>query len=97
MRQHTRSPNAVIREDERIDLRVCWPLLAVHTGALLVLWAGWSPEALLTALFLFVLRAFGLTAGYHRYFAHRSFRTSRAFQFVLAWLAASAAQLRAGR
>lgn len=25
--------------------------------------------------------------GYHRYFAHRSFRTSRTFQFVLAWLA----------
>jgi stearoyl-CoA desaturase (delta-9 desaturase) len=35
-------------------------------------------------LALFWLRMFGVTAGYHRYFAHRSFKTSRAFQFVLA-------------
>ena len=35
---------------------------------------------------------FGLTAGYHRYFAHRGYKTSRWFQFVLAWLGASALQ-----
>lgn len=29
---------------------------------------------------------FGITAGYHRYFAHRSFKTSRVFQFILALL-----------
>jgi stearoyl-CoA desaturase (delta-9 desaturase) len=29
---------------------------------------------------------FGLMAGYHRYFAHRSFKTSRAFQFLLGLL-----------
>ncbi|MGH7288907.1 MAG: acyl-CoA desaturase, partial [Myxococcota bacterium] len=65
----------------------------VHAGALLVLLTGASATALWVAFALFVLRAFGLTAGYHRYFAHRSFRTSRAFQFALAWLGASAAQL----
>jgi stearoyl-CoA desaturase (delta-9 desaturase) len=27
---------------------------------------------------------FAITAGYHRYFSHRSYKTSRAFQFVLA-------------
>ena len=31
-------------------------------------------------------------AGYHRYFAHRSYKTSRSFQFVLAWLGCSALQ-----
>jgi stearoyl-CoA desaturase (delta-9 desaturase) len=87
------APGPSLPADERIDLRVCWPLLAVHAGVLLVPWAGWSPGALLTALALLVVRAFGLTAGYHRYFAHRSFQTSRVFQFVLAWLGASAAQL----
>ncbi|MFO0809488.1 MAG: acyl-CoA desaturase [Gemmataceae bacterium] len=35
---------------------------------------------------LYVVRMFGITAGYHRYFAHRSYKTSRPFQFVLAWL-----------
>ena len=29
---------------------------------------------------------FGITAGFHRYFSHRAFRTGRAFQFVLALL-----------
>jgi stearoyl-CoA desaturase (delta-9 desaturase) len=40
----------------------------------------------------FLLRKFGITAGYHRYFSHRSYKTSRFFQFVLAWLGASASQ-----
>jgi stearoyl-CoA desaturase (delta-9 desaturase) len=35
---------------------------------------------------------FGITAGYHRYFSHRAFRTSRAFQLVLAILGAASAQ-----
>ncbi len=43
-------------------------------------------------LVLYVLRIFAITAGYHRYFAHRAYRTSRAGQFVLAWLAQSSAQ-----
>ncbi|MBA2281164.1 MAG: fatty acid desaturase [Acidimicrobiia bacterium] len=33
-----------------------------------------------------------ITAGFHRYFAHRAFRTSRAFQFVLAFGGGAAAQ-----
>ena len=41
---------------------------------------------------LYVVRMFGLTAGYHRYFAHRAYKTSRWFQFVLAWLGCSAMQ-----
>jgi stearoyl-CoA desaturase (delta-9 desaturase) len=36
---------------------------------------------------------FGVTAAYHRYFSHRSFRTGRLFQFLLAVLATTSAQL----
>lgn len=46
----------------------------------------------LIAVGVYYLRMFGVTAGYHRYFSHRAFRTSRAFQFLLAWLGASASQ-----
>jgi stearoyl-CoA desaturase (delta-9 desaturase) len=35
---------------------------------------------------------FAIGAGYHRYFSHRAYATSRAFQFVLAFLAQSTAQ-----
>ena len=39
---------------------------------------------------LFVVRMFGVTGGYHRYFSHRTYKTSRWFQFVLAFLAQTA-------
>jgi stearoyl-CoA desaturase (Delta-9 desaturase) len=45
----------------------------------------------LCAAFYFV-RMFGITAGYHRYFAHRSYRTSRVVQFLMAFLGCSALQ-----
>lgn len=41
---------------------------------------------------LYLLRMFGITGGYHRYFAHRAYKTSRWFQFVLAWVGCSAVQ-----
>jgi stearoyl-CoA desaturase (delta-9 desaturase) len=40
----------------------------------------------------YAVRLFAITAGYHRYFSHRAYRTSRAFQLVLAIVGASAAQ-----
>ncbi len=41
---------------------------------------------------LYVARMAAVTGGYHRYFSHRSFQTSRAFQFVLALFAGTAVQ-----
>jgi stearoyl-CoA desaturase (delta-9 desaturase) len=53
---------------------------------------GVSWGCVLLCLFTYYLRVFFITAGYHRYFSHRSFRTSRAFQFVLAFMGCTAAQ-----
>jgi len=61
----------------------------VALGAFLVPF-HWRYVALAAALYY--VRMFGVSAGYHRYFAHRTFKTSRLFQFVLAWLAVSSAQ-----
>ena len=44
------------------------------------------------ALASYLLQTLGVTAGYHRYFSHHSFKTGRVFQFVLAWLGCSAMQ-----
>lgn len=78
---------------DRVDPRICVPLLAVHAACLAAPLTGVSAPALAACAALFVLRAFGLTAGYHRLLAHHAFRTSRAGRFALAWLGASAAQL----
>ena len=68
------------------------PFLLVHLGCFAAVWSGVSLKALALCAALYVLRMFGVTAGFHRYFSHRAFATSRAFQFVLAALAQSSAQ-----
>jgi stearoyl-CoA desaturase (delta-9 desaturase) len=50
----------------------------------------WKLGAL--GLFLYASRMLLVTAGYHRYFSHRSYRTSRAGQCVLAFLAQTSGQ-----
>lgn len=64
----------------------------VHLGCLAVFWVGMTERAVVLGLALYLLRMFAITAGYHRYFAHRSFRTSRAVQLALAILAQTSAQ-----
>jgi stearoyl-CoA desaturase (Delta-9 desaturase) len=64
----------------------------VHLGACGAVWTGVTVEAVLMGAALYLLRMFGVCAGYHRYFAHRAFSTSRAVQFALACLAQSSGQ-----
>ena len=69
------------------------PFWAVHLTALIgAVAVGWSTSALYWLVGSYLVRMFAITAGYHRYFAHRTFKTSRVFQFVLALLAMSSAQ-----
>jgi len=83
------------QDDSRAD-RIDWlriaPFLALHLACLGVLWVGVSWVALLVFAFSYVLRMFAITAFYHRYFSHRTFRTSRAVQFLFALIGASATQ-----
>ena len=76
----------------RIDWPRVVPFVLIHLGCLGVLWTGWSPFAVGVAVTLYVVRMFAVTAFYHRYFSHRSFRASRAWQFVFAVLGATAVQ-----
>jgi stearoyl-CoA desaturase (Delta-9 desaturase) len=66
--------------------------LVVHMRCFAVFWTGFNWRAAALGLALYVLRIFAITAGYHRYFAHRAYSTSRAGQFILACLAQSSAQ-----
>jgi len=64
----------------------------VHLTCLLALWVGVSWVAVAVCLALYAVRMFSITGGYHRYFSHRSFQTSRIFQFLLGLLGCTAAQ-----
>lgn len=58
------------------------PVVAIYRGTTIRDW--W----LLAAMFTVV--SFGCTVGLHRYFSHRSFRTTRVFQFLMAMAAGMA-------
>ncbi len=81
-----------LQSGARIPLLRIIPFAAVHLVCLAVFFVDfrWSYVALCLALY--AVRMFFVTAGYHRYFSHRSFKTSRAFQFLLAFMAMSSAQ-----
>jgi stearoyl-CoA desaturase (delta-9 desaturase) len=64
----------------------------IHAACLLVFVTGVSSLDLALCVGFFYLRLFGITAGYHRYFAHRAYKTSRAFQFLLALFGAASVQ-----
>jgi stearoyl-CoA desaturase (delta-9 desaturase) len=66
--------------------------IAMHAAVLCVFVVPISWTAALLALAGYALRMWAITAGYHRYFAHRSYRTSRAFQLFLGVLGATAMQ-----
>jgi stearoyl-CoA desaturase (delta-9 desaturase) len=66
--------------------------LLIHLSCFTALWIGVTPRAVLLGVGLYLMRIFAIGAGYHRYFAHRAFRTGRVFQFCLAFLAQTSAQ-----
>ena len=66
--------------------------LLLHLACFAAFWTGVTSGALVLGVVLYLVRIFAIGAGYHRYFAHRAFRTGRIFKFVLAFLAQTSAQ-----
>lgn len=59
------------------------PMALVHVGAIAIFWTGshWYEWALLPTVIYF--RGIFQSVGYHRYFSHRSFKTTRPLQFLM--------------
>ena len=68
------------------------PFVLIHLAALSAFFVEFRWYYPLVALGSYYFRMFWVTAGYHRYFSHRSYKTSRAFQFVIAFAAMTSAQ-----
>ena len=93
----------ILNDESRIDrlppekrTRLDPPRVAVfvllHLACLSVFIVGYSTAALVLALGSYFLRMFFITAFYHRYFSHRSYRVSRGVQFLMACLGCTAGQ-----
>lgn len=74
----------ILKQEIAFGLVHLLPLAAIWTG---VTWFDWTVCAV-----LYFTRMFWITGGYHRYFAHKSYKTSRWFQFVIAFMAQTSAQ-----
>lgn len=83
--------------DEADAMRIDWvrvvPFIGLHVTAIVgVCLVGVSWIAVGVAALLYALRMFAITGFYHRYFSHKTFRTSRPLQFLMALLGASSVQ-----
>ncbi len=84
----TKGAAAVADHDpERIDPISAIPFAGFHLAAIIGMFlVGARAEWLAWCAVSYVIRIWSVTAGYHRYFSHRSFKTSRAFQFFLGFM-----------
>ncbi|HZQ83803.1 MAG TPA: acyl-CoA desaturase [Acidimicrobiales bacterium] len=78
--------------DERINWKTSWPFFLVHLLPFLAFFTGVTTRAVVLCIVLYFGRMFFITAGYHRYFAHRSYRMGRVPQFLMAFGGSTAAQ-----
>jgi len=77
------------RRTDVIPRLVYW---GIHAACFAAFFTGVSRTDLVLFGATLSLRMLGITAGYHRYFAHRTYRTSRPLQFALALLGTTATQ-----
>jgi stearoyl-CoA desaturase (delta-9 desaturase) len=68
------------------------PFYVAHLVPLLAFVTGVSTRAIILCVVLYLARVFCITAGYHRYFAHRAYRMGRIPQFLVALGGATAVQ-----
>jgi stearoyl-CoA desaturase (delta-9 desaturase) len=64
----------------------------LHLAVISIVFFPPAPRLLIWLSSTYSLRMFGVTAGYHRYFSHRSYRLGRFAQFLMAFLAQTSAQ-----
>jgi stearoyl-CoA desaturase (delta-9 desaturase) len=88
--------NSAVAADTDNDRRVEWlrllPFIGMHLACFGVIWVGVSFTAVMVAIALYAIRMIAITGFYHRYFSHRTFKTSRAVQFIFAVLGSMSVQ-----
>jgi stearoyl-CoA desaturase (Delta-9 desaturase) len=86
------TPPAPVRANTLYSKLGVIPFIIAHFMPFLAYFTGVTNTAVWFFLISFFVRQWAVTAGYHRYFAHKAYETSRVFQFILAFLAQATAQ-----
>lgn len=80
------------KQERKISWLSSLPFFGVHLAALMIFIVPFAWKWVALCMGLYFLRMFAITAGYHRYFSHRTYRTSRVFQFIMGLLGTLAVQ-----
>ena len=78
--------------DDKLNVVSSSTFFLLHLLPFLAIFTGVTRTALILAFVTFTVRMFFITAGYHRYFSHKSYRLNRFWQFVLAFGGTMASQ-----
>ncbi|MAS79446.1 MAG: acyl-CoA desaturase [Opitutae bacterium] len=79
-------------DNGKVEWFRCLPYVAIHLAALLAFLYPVTIPCILIAFLSYLVRMFAITAFYHRYFSHRTFKTGRIVQFIGALVACSSGQ-----
>jgi stearoyl-CoA desaturase (delta-9 desaturase) len=82
----------LLPEGRKLNWRGSTPFILTHLAPFGLLWTGIRPIDVAVCVGLYFLRMFFITAGYHRYFAHRSYKMNRITQALMALGGSLAAQ-----
>ena len=83
---------ALITSGKEIDWMRVIPFIILHLSFFMIFFVGFSWTAFVVCMSLFAIRMFAITGFYHRYFSHKTFRTSRFVQCLFAMIGATAVQ-----
>jgi stearoyl-CoA desaturase (Delta-9 desaturase) len=77
---------------KQYDWATMTPFLLLHASVVLIILVPFTWQMIAWAAGSYFLRMFFVTAGYHRYFSHRSFKLNRFWQFVIGFMAQTSSQ-----
>jgi stearoyl-CoA desaturase (delta-9 desaturase) len=83
---------SVLAKRKQYDWATMTPFILLHASVVLVFFVPFTLGMVAWAAGSYFLRMFFVTAGYHRYFSHRSFKLNRFWQFVVAFMAQTSSQ-----
>ena len=87
--EHAENPAEDI---DSVDWGRILPFALMHVACFAIIWVGISPIAVVVAVAAYLVRMFAITGLYHRYFSHKTFKTSRVGQFIFGLMGAAAVQ-----
>ncbi len=71
----------------KFQFRQSIPFFLMHLALLGAFFVHFQWKWIVLCAVLYLVRMFGVTAGYHRYFSHRTYKLDRVSQFIMAWIA----------